>query len=53
MTSSTEVMPATPAVAMRPSAQPSPFCLKAVDTGALMSSWSNFTMPVSTATTAM
>ena len=53
MTRSTEVMPLTPAVAMRPSAQPMPCCLKAVDTGALMSSWSKRTMPVSTATTAM
>ena len=53
MTSSTDVMPATPAVAMMPSAQPMPFCWKARLTGALMSIWSYLTIPVSTATTAM
>ncbi len=53
MTSSTEVMPATPAVAISASAQPMPWSAKARDTGALMSIWSYRTMPVSTATTAM
>ena len=53
MTSMTDVIPATPAQAMTPSAHPIPFCLNARLTGALMSSWSYFTMPVRTATTAM
>src|SRR5216683_5362998 len=53
ITSMTDVIPATPAQAMIPSAQPIPFCLKARLTGALMSSWLYLTIPVSTATTAM
>src|SRR5439155_449274 len=53
MTRSTEVMPATPATETMTSAQSRWTCLKALETPALTSISSYFTMPVSTATTAI
>ena len=53
MTSSTDVMPATPAAAMMNSAQGKPAFLKASDTPAFRPAGRSGTMPVSTATTAM
>ena len=52
MTRSTEVIPATPAIAIKTSAQGIPTVWKAMETPAPWSIWSYLTMPVRTATTA-